>query len=225
MNRHNSLVISMSVTCVGVALWAQKQPPSAPRASDRAHLDLVMERSEEKQWKALDPQTVLDNGNSLRFRLQASFSGYLYAYYRGSGGEAEWLYPSPVSTSNNRIESGATYLIPSSTTSYTVSGKPGFDVVYWLISPKPLSGGERMPPRDDERVPRTMIPRCREDVTDRTACLDGRAGAVRAAQFPDSGRSGLRARELRLNATGETTHIEAIDGLGVFVYEFRIAHR
>ena len=72
-----------------------------------------MERSVEKQWKALDPQTVLDNGDSLRFRLQASFPGYLYAYYRGSGGEAEWLYPSPASPSNNRIESGATYLIPS----------------------------------------------------------------------------------------------------------------
>jgi hypothetical protein len=225
MNRHNRLVISMSLTCVGSSLWAQNQPTSPRRASDREYLDLVMERFEDKQWKALDPQTVLDNGDSLRFRLQASFSGYLYAYYRGSGGEAEWLYPSPVSTSNNRIQSGATYVIPSSSTSYAVSGKAGFDVVYWLISPKPLSGGDRMPPRDDERVPRTMIPRCREDVTDKTACLDGRAGAVRAAQSPDPAPSGLRARELRLSATGETTHIEAIDGLGVFVYEFRIAHR
>jgi hypothetical protein len=223
MSSHGTWVILMGPVAFGFTLGAQNQPALPARPPDR--LDLVMERSEEKQWKALDPHTVLNNGDSLRFRLQASFSGYLYVYYRGSGGEAEWLYPSPASTTSNRIESGATYLIPSSTSSYTVSGNPGFDIVYWLLSPKPFSGGERTPPRDDERVPRTMIPRCREDVAERTACLDGRAGAVRASPLPDSAPSGLRARELRMTATGETTRIEAVDGLGLFVYEFRVAHR
>jgi hypothetical protein len=218
MSRRISLCVVMSVGWA--ALWAQN-----PAARPKASLDLVMERSEAKQWKALDPQTVLDNGDALRFRLQASFSGYLYAYYRGSGGEAEWLYPSPGSTASNRIEGGATYLIPSSTTSYTVSGKPGFDVVYWLLSPKPLSGGEKTPPRDDDRVPRTMIPRCPEDTGAKTSCLDGRAGVARSAALPDSAPPGMKARELKLSAAGETTHIEAVDDLGIFVYEFRIAHR
>jgi|SRR5579863_3042629 uncharacterized protein DUF4384 len=225
MNRRSTFGILMSLLCVDASVWAQKQPPAPARAGDRAYLDLVMERFENKQWKALDPQTVLDNGDSVRFRLQASFSGYLYAYYRGSAGEAEWLYPTPGSTDNNRIEGGGTYMIPSTTASYTVAGKAGFDVVYWLISPRPLAGGERVPPREDERVPRTMVPRCRDAVPERTACLDGRAGAVSATQAPDSGPSGLKARELRLSTAGETTHIEAADGAGLFVYEFRIAHR
>src|SRR5580700_8805227 len=126
MSSYSAWASLMGQAAFGFVLAAQNQSATSARPSDR--LDLVMERSEEKQWKALDPQTVLSNGDSLRFRLQASFSGYLYVYYRGSGGEAEWLYPSATSTSSNRIESGATYLIPSNTASYTVSGKPGFDV-------------------------------------------------------------------------------------------------
>ncbi len=135
---------SVGIHIAGCAMLLSAQ--SAPRAES---LELIMERSQGDQWKAVNPQTVLDNGNSIRFRLKSSFSGYLYVYYRGSGGEAGWLYPSDISSVNNRIESGVPRLIPSGSTSYGVAGKPGFDTVYWLVSPRPLAAPDLHPPADE----------------------------------------------------------------------------
>jgi hypothetical protein len=62
--------------------------------------------------------------------------------------------------------------------------------------------------------------------------LDDRAGAAHIARssavIPRSNNSSpgtLKARELRLQAIGETTRVESAEGPGLFVYEFRIAHR
>jgi hypothetical protein len=194
--------------------WVSAQDPAD-------QIEIAMERSENRQWKALDSHTVVDNGDTVRFRLRTSFSGYLYVFYRGSGGESAWLYP-PSGTSSNWIEKSTVYWIPSASASYRVLGKPGFDVIYWLISPKPLPDREQLPARED-RVERTMIPRCPE-IEDRTPCVDSRAGVVRA-DLPESHLSGLRPREIRINTQGETTRIAAGDQPGVFVYEFRLAHR
>jgi len=80
-----------------------------------------------------------------------------------------------------------------------------------------------------------MVPRCRDEVSQKeappnaasqkSACLDGRAGAGPAADWSGSGAGGLKARELKLSAADKTTHIEATDGPGLFIYEFKIAHR
>jgi len=182
-------------------------------ASDQ--IEIVMERSENRQWKALDSHTVVDSGDSVRFRLQASFSGYLYVFYRGSGGESAWLYPS--GTASNWIEKGTVYWIPSPSASYRVLGRPGFDVIYWLISAKSLPDREQLPARED-RVERTMVPRCPE-IEERAPCVDSRAGVSQ------SHLSGLRPREIRIEAQGETTRIAAGGQPGVLVYEFRLAHR
>lgn len=61
------------------------------------------------------------------------------------------------------------------------------------------------------------------------ACLDDRAGAASVAKASelvprDLPAGTLKARELRLQTAGETTRIEAVDGPGLFVYEFRVAH-
>jgi hypothetical protein len=209
-------LITFWMAACTVVLSAQPTPKGAS-------LDLVLERSEGGSWRALNPETVLEKGNTIRFRLVSSFSGYLYVYYRGSDGEAAWLYPSETSGANNRIEGGAPRLIPSEETSYVVSGKPGFDIVYWLISSKPLAAPDLRPPVEKSPVPRTMVPRCGEPKAV-TSCLDNRAGA-KAAEAGSTEAGGLKARELTLKAEGSTTHIAAAEGPGLLVYEFRIAHR
>lgn len=128
----------------------------------------------------------------------------------------------PGSTAGNRIERGTTYLIPPGNAFYTVAGKPGFDVVYWLVSPTRLSESWQ-PPASEKSVPRTMIPRCREDIAPATGCLDNRAGVAPAAASGSPGT--LKARELRLNTAGDTSKVESAEGPGLFVYEFHIAHR
>jgi len=205
------------MTACTVVLSAQPTPKAAS-------LDLVMERSEGGPWKALNPETVLEKGNTIRFRLVSSFSGYLYVYYRGSDGEAGWLYPSETSGANNRIEGGAPRVIPSEDTSYVVSGKPGFDIVYWLISPKQLAPPDLRPPVEKGSVPQTMVPRCGGEPKVVTSCLDNRAGA-KAAEAGSTAVGGLKPRELTLKAEGSTTHIAAAEGPGLLVYEFRIGHR
>ena len=205
------------------AVQAQTARSVSTSPEDRPHLSLVVERLEDGKWRPLNPQTVLDHGNAIRFQLLTSFSGYLYAYYRGSDGEAEWIYPSPGKETDNRIEAGGSYLIPSASASYIVSGKPGFDTVYWMVSPKSLSGtNDRRPsPPPEGPVKRTIVPMCRADLPG--GCFDDRAGAVTVPSAPIAGT--LKPREIHLATTGDTTRIEALDGPGLFVYEFLVAHR
>jgi len=213
--------------CISAMFVLAQAQPVAKAAQDGSHLDLVLERNEAGVWKAIDPQTVLNGGDAIRFRITSSFPGYLYAYYRGSADEAAWLYPVKGSQSSNRIESGVSYVIPSETTSYAIAGQPGFDIVYWLISPTPMSGMDWLP-KDEERAPRTAIPRCREDLDKVVAaCHDDRAGAVEVSKTASGGglQGGMKARELKLNSNGQSTRIEAQNGPGLIVYEFRIAHR
>jgi hypothetical protein len=208
-----------------------KSSPIPPRPNE-THLDLAIERSENGTWRPLSPQTVLDNGNEIRFRLRTSFPGYLYAYYRSSDGDAEWLYPSPGSDQSNRIEGGTDYAVPAGSTFYVVRGKPGFDLIYWLISPAPFPALNWRPRIDDGPVPRTMVPRCREYVRVGQACMDDHAGAAQIAKASEliphseaSPPSTLKPRELRLTSEAEGTRIESKNGPGLIVYEFRVAHR
>lgn len=223
MNRRRVLPILVCLAGIGVTSQAQDTHSGVFNAA--TSFEIILERLEQGKWIALDPRTVLSDGDSVRFQLRPSFSGYLYAYYRGSDGETEWLYPPPGSGENLRIDKGSIYVIPSGALFYTVAGKPGFDVVYWMLSPRALTVPERVSPIEDECVLRTMVPRCREDIRLSKACVDDRAGLKPTPQLPESSPTGLRARELKFNTAGSTTRIETSDGPGLFVYEFKIAHR
>jgi len=227
MNKLDSMVVTLLLAGWAPVLAGQDGPAPLSQKGDHQHVELVMERLEGGRWKALNPTTVLDRGDSVRFRLQASFPGYLYAYSISSKGEGEWLYPAPNSPAANRIREEVPYVIPSTTQSYTVEGDPGFDLIYWLISPKPISGERWVPSSDGPPVPKTIVPRCREDIDTAIACLDPRAGArqLPPAQTGWSGTGDLRPRELRLSPAHESTRIEATRGPGLFVYQFWIAHR
>jgi hypothetical protein len=218
----------------GLPLAFAQAPASdhAAKIATGARLDVVLERLEAGRWKDVNPQTVLEHGDAIRFRLSPSFPGYLYAYNRGSDGSTEMLFPLASSTSSNRMEPGASYRVPSgSAQTYTVEGKPGFDVVYFMVSPVSL-GERKFPTSYDDFQVRTMVPRCKEDQPI-NACLDPRAGAHAVTMSAPDTKDGaakkdantLKARELRLSTTGETSRVETLEGQGLFVYEFRLAHK
>ena len=203
--------------------------PGEQKIATGAHLDVVLERLESGRWHDVPPQTVLNHGDAIRFRLSPSFAGYLYVYNKGSDGSNEMLFPLANSTAINKMEPGASYHVPSgSAQTYTVEGKPGFDVVYFLVSPSAI-GERKFPAAYDEFQVRTMVPRCKEDQPI-NACLDPRAGAhsitmaaPEAGQKPAEGT--LKPRELRLSTTGDTSRVETLEGQGLFIYEFRLAHK
>ncbi len=207
-------------------LWAQS---GDHKIATGAHLDVVLERLESGRWQDVPPQTVLNHGDEIRFRLTPSFPGFLYVYNKGSDGSSEMLFPLANSNASNKMDPGASYHVPSgSAQTYTVEGKPGFDVVYFLVSPSPI-GERKFPTSYDEFQIRTMVPRCKEDQPV-NACLDPRAGAhsvsmaaPEAGQKPAEGT--LKPRELRLSTTGDTSRVETLEGQGLFIYEFRLAHK
>jgi hypothetical protein len=188
---------------------------------------VVLERLEDSQWKPLDSRTVLGSGDRIRFRFHSTIAGWLYVHYVGSGGESGWLLPK-ANELGQRIAGGDSHYIPGGTGSYTVAGPPGFDVVYWILSPKAVPADALLPPGVKRAVPRTLIPRCRAQQDTQMACLDERAGPAPVSGSDEAilRRSNLRARELRIDKESTVSTIEPADrSTGIIIYEFRLAHR
>lgn len=178
---------------------------------DKDVIVVTLERHAQDRWTALDSKTVLDSGDRVRFRFRGSQPGWLYVYYTGSDGKSDWLEKEGQLTVKEQE-----YEVPRGS-SYTVSGPPGFDTVYWILSPKPIPAEALIPASAKRNVSNTMRPRCRDGQPEDTkaACLDNRAGPA-----------GLRARELKLDKAPSGAAAGTNDrNVGVMVYEFRIAHR
>jgi hypothetical protein len=193
---------------------------------DPGRIEVVLERKDGAQWTAVDARTVLNSGDRIRFRFRSTLPGWLYVHYAGSGGETGLLLPQK-NEIGHRVIGGESYQVPAGAGSYAVAGPPGFDVLYWVLSPKPVPAESLLPP-SAKRAPRTLIPRCRGQVSSEMACLDDRAGpaAVEASQLEPLRRSSLRARELRIETESGVSTIEPADrSTGIIIYEFRLAHR
>ncbi|MEZ5404328.1 MAG: DUF4384 domain-containing protein [Bryobacteraceae bacterium] len=196
---------------------------AAASAAERAGIEVVLER-ERGEWQAIDPRTVLDAGDHIRFRLNSGAAGWLYVYAAESGGKRGWLIPEGPKDTGYRVEAGAAYRIPASPASYTVSGPEGYDVLYWILSPRPLAAELLLPAKPD--APRTLRPRCPESLPAGDPCLDDHAGPSLAAKPISRPVQGLRARALQIDRRDAVTLIEPADrSLGLIVYEFHLAHR
>jgi hypothetical protein len=222
MNEKRTRVPCAAVVLLALPVWgAQNSGSPAP-----GRIEVVLERKDGSQWNAVDARTVLNSGDSIRFKFQSTLPGWLYVHYAGSGGESGLLLPQKNET-GHRIIGGESYQIPAGQGSYTVEGPPGFDVLYWVLSPKPVPA-ESLLPSSVKRAPRTLIPRCRGQIGTEMACLDDRAGpsTVDAAQLAPLRSSSLRARELRIQTESGVSTIEPSDrSTGIIIYEFRLAHR
>lgn len=221
MSERNLIPFAAGLLLLFTAVHAQDSPAQSPR------IEVVLERMEDSRWVALDARTVLDSGDRIRFRFLSTIPGWLYVHYIGAGGESAWLVPR-TNEQGHRIVAGDSYNIPGGTGSYTVAGPPGFDVVYWILSPKPVPADALLPPAAKRSVPQTLIPRCRGEQNTLLACLDDRAGpaAVSASGLATLRRSNLRPRELKIDQDSAVSTIEPADRTtGIIMYEFRLAHR
>ncbi|BDC51340.1 hypothetical protein F183_A36560 [Bryobacterales bacterium F-183] len=205
--------------CLGVAAFA----------TDReSYVQVTMERKDGNEWKSLDPRTVLNAADRIRFKFEANYTGFLYVYDKASDGSTERLFPG--SGADNRIEAGKAYIVPTDG-SFVIDGPPGFDVTYWILSPEPLA---RIPMFDDApkvaNLPSTIVPRCKEGLVARgsSGCLDDRAGAQQtkdASKIVPKAESTLRARNIKVEKAGETRIAAPSSKSAPLIYEFRVAHK
>ncbi len=208
-------------------------PAAAQTLTPQKSLEVTLEKRGEKNWQAVEPGRVLDQGDEVRFRVRSNLDGELYAYNRGPGGQAELIFPRREVGQANRLSPGGEVVIPEDG-AFSISGPPGHDVVYWVVSPAgqgppslPNMAAAATPKRP---APPQLMPSCDETILRaRSICIDQTAGAQTLQSTEAAGVFGdsdLHSRGIgvkrQLNSAVITA--ERADN-GVLVFEYRIPHR
>jgi len=209
-------------------VWAQ-----APQ-----RVRVAVEKRDGTTWTAVNPAHVFEPGDRLRFRVSATFAGYLYVMDQGTSGNYELLFPRSDTGSDNRIAASQDYIVPASQGVFKVSGPPGHDVIYWLVSPVDLGKQYRPlpPPPPPGSAPPSMRPRCDDAIfKSRGDCIDTQAGLkpVKPEDKLPENMAGVVAatpRELLFiqdNSVGKESVVVSSPAplSGPVVYELRLSHR
>lgn len=227
-------MIRQALFLLAAVLSAFAQPPS--RGAER--IEITLERLERSVWRTIDPGLVLDSGDRVRFRFRGNFDGFLYVMNYGTSGSYTLLFPREETGRENNVKSGREYVVPATETAFRVAGKPGHDVVYWVVSPvalgenKPPAYVPLPPPPKRTPLPPNLIPRCDDAIfRARGLCVDSSAGP-RTISDPErlpenlAGVPGATSRELIIMRQQNQSLLSAAAPLnGPVIYEFRLAHR
>src|SRR5262249_51201463 len=132
-------------------------------------MEITMERLDANgSWRTVDPATGLAQDDRLRFWFRTNFNGYLYVANQGRSGAYEQLFPSTEAGRDNKIQANREYQVPPGNSRFKVSGPPGYEIVYWLVSPVRLNesepGFKPLPPEYRSTTPLNLIPRCDDAV-------------------------------------------------------------
>lgn len=200
-------------------------------------MEIVLERAGAGgSWQVIDPSLVLEANSRIRFRFHTNFEGYLYVTNQGTSGRYQQLFPTSEAGGDNHVRPGQEYLLPAAKADFRVTGPPGMDIVYWLVSPARLTDLPRLFPSDASSgppaKPPTLIPRCDDAVLQaRGDCVDHAAGLklVPRDALPQSSLSdaaGRAERDLVFLREQDTAVISAPASLtGPVIYQFVLAHR
>jgi len=219
-------------------------PPIAgiaqPPAEVNRRVDLLLEKKEGTSVRTVDPNYVFSTGDRIRFRLKSAVNGYLYVMNQGSSGSWQQLFPRDELTQSRRVTNSKQYLVPASGSGwFLVAGPPGYDNVYFLISPvdlgkSPSGSGAQQPSsaEADAAAFATATPRCDDELfRARGECLDKHAGLKpldRGESLPDkfSQFSAMTSRDLIIVDNAKDTSISSTEPFeGPSIYRFRIAHK
>jgi len=201
-------------------------------------MELQLERLEGGTWRTIDPGLVLSQGDRVRFRFRTNFDGYLYVMNQSTSGKYEQLFPREETGTDNQVTAGREYHVPATNTVFRIAGPPGYEVVYWMVTPARLTDAapeyKPLPPPPSPRpVPSSLTPRCDDALMKaRGNCIDSSAGpklVPRGADIPSNlkGATGQRnQRDLVFMRQNDTAVISSPTPLsGPVIYEFRLAHR
>lgn len=204
------------------------------RGDDVQRIRLGVEKQEGTAWKKVDSSLVFAAGDKLRFHISSNFAGYLYVMNHGTSGAYELLFPRSDTGADNSIEAQKDYVVPAVQGWFKVTGPPGHDIVYWVISPVKLGNEYRPlpPPPPHSDLPLSFKPRCDDTIfKSRGECVDTSAGVkpVKEGEVLPKNLDGIAAptpRELLFIQEKGATVVSSPSPLtGPVVYELRLAHR
>ena len=225
------LAAILAVAPVGLAAGQSKSLEQGPR-----RMELTLERQEGGAWRAVDPGLVFSQGDRVRFRFHTNFDGYLYVMNQATSGNYAILFPREDTGEQNRIEAAKEYVVPAVQGWFRVSGPPGQDILYWMVTPLSLGAQPKYqplpPPPKPGAVPPRLVPRCDDTIFKaRGECVDGSAGAkgVRPEEkLPDnlSGVPGASSGQLMFIRDQDVSVVASPEPLTApVIYEFRLAHK
>lgn len=208
------------------------------------HTQITVERQVKGGVQVTSPQRVFHSGDLVRFRFKSSFDGYLYVMDQSTSGKYLLLFPAKDGPDANRIERDQEYLIPATRgTWFRVDNPPGYETIYFVISPVRLErSAPSNPPQDGVQplptapppptAPAELHPRCDDAVfRARGECIDILAGP-RAVGKDDAVPSQLPVipamspRDITVINKHDSTVVAPANGAdGPLIYQFRLAHR
>jgi hypothetical protein len=211
-----------------LALAVAALPQSHTLSHGVYRMELLLDRLDGADWKAIDPGLVLGSGDRVRFRFRTNFDGYLYVTNRGSSGHFDELFPRADTGEDNRVLADKEYQVPATAGLFRIGGPAGYETVYWLVSPAPLTAAAPQ----HEAEPTTLLPRCDETILRaRGDCVDTYAGprlVPRDEPLPETlaQASGPTRPGLLLMRQEKAAVIASpVPLTGPVIYEFRLAHK
>jgi hypothetical protein len=235
-----AMMFAQFVPSAQVGLHASPKPGSEL-------MEIVLEKKTGDVVQAMAAGHVFQTGDILRFRLRPAFDGFLYVTDQGTSGKSSLLFPKQETGSDNRIEHAREYVVPATPDGwFEVSGPPGYETLYFVMSPVALAGavpgaspnGATNPNQGIPQgtPPPTMHPRCNDEIfKSRGDCVDPNAGPKRvdpSAPLPGQVRDlfgdsspGEASRDLNFTQKSSSSVVTSVSPIsGPVVYEFLLAH-
>lgn len=225
-----AVLIGLLLCPLGVYAQQASSPPLGG-------LTIRLEQYRNEKVVPVRPEHVFTADDVVRFRLKSANDGYIYVVDHSTSGEYTVLFPAGDSSASNAVQRDTEFYVPTPETGwFQVGGAPGFDTVYFLLSPTrltvsgaPTTVQPRMKPQD--KLPDNLLPRCNDSIFKaRGECVDDTAGPAvlpRGATLPPqiSVAAADASRDLSLvNDADGTVRVTKTSG-GPAVYVFRIAHK
>ena len=197
-----------------------------------------LEQKQGDKAVAMFPGHVFRAGDVVRFRVSArGMEGYLYVIDQGTSGSYTTLFPAQGSHADTFLHANQDVFVPSVEDGwFEVDGPAGFDVLYFVVSPKPIevppASGESAAPAQEPPLPESMKPRCDDAIfRARGECVDSTAGPAPLARdvtLPPQITAAAKnaARDLVLEENAEDHSLTAVAPLDKpAIYVFRLAHQ
>jgi len=151
---------------------------------------------------------------------------------QSSSGKYQQLFPRDETGADNHVVAAKDYHVPATSAAFRITGPPGYEILYWLITPAMITAASpRTPPPAGTAAPSTLLPRCDDSILRaRGDCIDASAGprlVPRSAELPQNllgahpGGGNLTFQRQQDTAVITSTAPMA----GPVVYEFHLAHR
>jgi hypothetical protein len=210
---------------------AQTARPAAPAAQPKEALDIALELQIDGQAQPVAPKHVFNTGDVIRIRVTSEYDGYLYVMDQGTSGRFSTVFPSGTAGTDNQVHRGQSYLVPSTTDGwFQISGPPGFDVLYFLLSPEPIA----TPAAASFSAPgpvSSLKPRCNDAAfRARGDCIDVTAGPAPVPRdtplpAPIAPLAGAASRDITVvTKKGSVTVTPGGNKTAPVIYTFRLAH-